>query len=200
MTTRSRSSSRCSRAYERLWSELTHEEVFARRRALPPRGAAAPAERARLRRRRDRAAADATRATGCGCGRRCVEPGHHRRRLLQLTGLRAQENQARRLLDDLDGFRRRAGGARASRPISAAALAGRWLNDVFEPSIAAIPAELWGKREAAELYHELLEHRWYQSQRKGATSAGTRRCGRTSTFCARSPTSGVRCSGDERPV
>ena len=38
---------------------------------------------------------------------------------------------------------------------------------MFEPAIAAIPAELWGKREAAELYHELLEHRWYQSQRKG---------------------------------
>jgi hypothetical protein len=38
---------------------------------------------------------------------------------------------------------------------------------VFEPAIAAIPAELWGKREPAELYHELLEHRWYQSQRKG---------------------------------
>jgi hypothetical protein len=37
---------------------------------------------------------------------------------------------------------------------------------VFEPAIASIPAELWGKREAAELYHELLEHRWYQSQRK----------------------------------
>ena len=34
-----------------------------------------------------------------------VEPGHHRRRLLQLTGLRAQENQARRLLEDIEVFR-----------------------------------------------------------------------------------------------
>ena len=40
-------------------------------------------------------------------------------------------------------------------------------NEVFEPAIAADPAELWGKREAAELFHELLEHRWYLSQRKG---------------------------------
>ena len=54
-----------------------------------------------------------------------------------------------------------------SPPVSEAALAGRWLNEVFEPAIAAIPADLWGKREAAELYHELLEHRWYQSERKG---------------------------------
>jgi hypothetical protein len=34
-----------------------------------------------------------------------VEPGHHRRRLEALTGLDVQENQARRLLNDLDHFR-----------------------------------------------------------------------------------------------
>ena len=34
-----------------------------------------------------------------------VEPGHHRRRLLMLTGLHAQENQARRLLNDIARFR-----------------------------------------------------------------------------------------------
>ena len=85
---------------------------------------------------------------------------------MQLTGLRAQENQARRLLDDVDVFRKEL-EAKDEPPISDSALAGRWLNDVFEPAIASIPAELWGKREAAELYHELLEHRWYQSQRKG---------------------------------
>ena len=56
-----------------------------------------------------------TRATACGCVARVVEPGHHRRRLLQLTGLSAQENQARRLLDDIDVFRAWL-EARASRP------------------------------------------------------------------------------------
>ena len=151
--------------YERLWSELTHEEVFAaderfhleeRLRRLHELGfdvgeieLLRSAEGYRLR-----------------LQSQVLEPGHHRRRLLQLTGLRAQENQARRLLDDLNGFGTEL--AENGEPsVSAAALAGRWLNDVFEPSIAAIPAELWGKREAAELYHELLEHRWYQSQRKG---------------------------------
>ena len=34
-----------------------------------------------------------------------VEPGHHRRRLLRLTGLDAQENQARRLLNDIARYR-----------------------------------------------------------------------------------------------
>src|SRR5690606_36831697 len=33
-----------------------------------------------------------------------VDAGHHQRRLLRLTGLDAGENQARRLLNDLDSF------------------------------------------------------------------------------------------------
>ena len=67
-----------------------------------------------------------------------VEPGHHRRRLLRLTGLDAQENQARRLLNDLTRYKaylERTGDA----PVSDAAAAGRWLSEIFEPTIAAIP-------------------------------------------------------------
>ena len=37
-----------------------------------------------------------------------VEAGHHRRRLFELTGLDVQENQARRILNDLDTYRTRA--------------------------------------------------------------------------------------------
>jgi tRNA A-37 threonylcarbamoyl transferase component Bud32 len=152
-------------SYDRLWGELTHEEVFA------------PEERFRLEQRLHRlnelgldVAEVEVAGTDAGyrlrLRSRVVEPGHHRRRLLQLTGLRAQENQARRLLADVDVFCAELEG-RGEPPVSEAALAGRWLNEVFEPAIASIPPELWGKREAAELYHELLEHRWYQSQRKG---------------------------------
>ena len=39
---------------------------------------------------------------------------------------------------------------------------------MFEPAIAAVPPELHGKREAAEIFHEILEHRWYLSQASGA--------------------------------
>ena len=42
---------------------------------------------------------------------RVVEPGHHRRRLLALTGLDAGENQARVLLNDIVRYRARAGAA-----------------------------------------------------------------------------------------
>jgi tRNA A-37 threonylcarbamoyl transferase component Bud32 len=93
-----------------------------------------------------------------------VEPGHHRGRLLRLTGLDAQENQARRLLNDVTRYKaylQRQGQA----PVSDAAAAGRWLSEIFEPAIAAVPADLRGRRAAAELFHELLEHRWFLSER-----------------------------------
>ena len=44
-----------------------------------------------------------------------VDAGHHSRRLLRLTGLDVEENQARRLLNDLDGFARRRGAAGRGR-------------------------------------------------------------------------------------
>ena len=75
-----------------------------------------------------------------------------------------QENQARRLLNDLARYRAeldRQGG----RPIPETVAVHRWLSEVFEPAVAAIPLELWGKRDAAEVFHEALEHRWFLSQK-----------------------------------
>jgi hypothetical protein len=98
---------------------------------------------------------------------RVVEPGHHRRRLLALTGLHAQENQARRLLNDLASFRAQL-EQEGGRPLPETVAIHRWLADVFEPAVAGVPPELWGKREAAEVFHEALEHRWYLSQQRGS--------------------------------
>jgi hypothetical protein len=145
------------REYERLWQELTAEEEFA----------AGEASRLHERLRRlnergfdvDEVELDATeRGYRLRVRPQVVEAGHHRRRLLHLTGLDAQENQARRLLQDVYAFKEaleRAG----TTFVSDVAAAGRWLTDVFEPTIAAIPAELRGKRAPAQLFHELLDHR-----------------------------------------
>ncbi|MEI3848148.1 MULTISPECIES: DUF4032 domain-containing protein [unclassified Microbacterium] len=92
-----------------------------------------------------------------------VDSGHHQRRLLRLTGLDVEENQARRLLNDLDEFR-----ARISRLGSDEEMvAHEWLTRVFEPVVKAIPWDLRSKLEPAEVFHQLLEHRWYLSQAKG---------------------------------
>jgi hypothetical protein len=37
---------------------------------------------------------------------------------------------------------------------------------VFEPVVRTVPRELRGKLEPAEIFHEVLEHRWYMSERK----------------------------------
>ena len=52
--------------------------------------------------------------------------------------------------------------------MSDTAAAGRWLAEVFEPTIAAVPPELLGKRAPAEIFHEILEHGWFLSERKGS--------------------------------
>jgi len=95
-----------------------------------------------------------------------VEQGHHRRRLQGLTGLSAQENQARSMLNDLANFRASL-LAKGEPPLPESVVAYRWLNEIFEPTIAAIPEALRGKREAAELFHEMLEHKWQLSQQRG---------------------------------
>ncbi|PWD50591.1 DUF4032 domain-containing protein [Serinibacter arcticus] len=89
-----------------------------------------------------------------------VDAGHHHRRLMRLTGLDVQENQARRLLNDMDAYR----AAMDRQGEDEEFVAHDWLTNIFEPAIRAVPRELRGKLEPAEIFHELLEHRWYRSQ------------------------------------
>ncbi|MDX2700147.1 DUF4032 domain-containing protein, partial [Streptomyces ipomoeae] len=44
-------------------------------------------------------------------------------------------------------------------------LAHRWVREVFRPTVRAVPLELRGSVDPAEIYHQLLEHRWYLSER-----------------------------------
>ncbi|MCU1557134.1 MAG: hypothetical protein JWN09_1129 [Microbacteriaceae bacterium] len=89
-----------------------------------------------------------------------VDAGHHQRRLLRLTGLDAQENQARRLLNDLDSYT----ATFKKKDLDEEMVAHEWLARVFEPVIRAIPKDLKGRLEPAEVFHQLLDHRWYLSQ------------------------------------
>lgn len=94
---------------------------------------------------------------------RVVESGYHQERLFALTGLDTGENQARRLLDDIREFRADV-QARTGTNLPENIAAVRWLDQRFEPVIAAIPPSMLGKLQAAELFHQLLEHRWYLSE------------------------------------
>jgi len=92
-----------------------------------------------------------------------VEAGHHSRELQGLTGLDVEENQARRLLNDLASFtaNRELGGE--DRTL----VAQRWMTEIYQPVIAMVPKSMRGKLEPAEIFHEILEHRWFLSERAG---------------------------------
>ncbi|MBU2863130.1 DUF4032 domain-containing protein [Reinekea forsetii] len=97
---------------------------------------------------------------------RVVEHWHHKRRLASLTGLQVQENQARRLLNSLYRYKvtlSEQAGSEVPLPVAAY----RWLSEIFNPAVQEIPAHLKGDLDDAEMFHEILEHRWYLSEEKG---------------------------------
>ncbi len=97
-----------------------------------------------------------------------VDVGHHARRLLRLTGLDVEENQARRLLNDLDSFK-----ATSAQSQSEEEVAHRWMLEIYEPVMQQVPRELRRKLEPAEIFHEVLEHRWFMSEKAGQSIALT---------------------------
>ncbi len=96
-----------------------------------------------------------------------VDAGHHQRQLLRLTGLDTEENQARRLLNDLESWMATQEDYAPGDPLGARTevLAHRWVREVFRPTVRAVPQQLRGAMDPAEVYHGLLEHRWYLCER-----------------------------------
>jgi hypothetical protein len=92
-----------------------------------------------------------------------VELGHHRRELQALTGLNVEEAQARRILNDLAAFTAHHDLGREDRTL----VANRWLTEIYDPIMRMLPPDVRGKLEPAEIFHEILEHRWLLSERAG---------------------------------
>jgi hypothetical protein len=94
---------------------------------------------------------------------KAVELGHHRRELQSLTGLDVEDAQARRLLNDVAWFVAHHDLGREDRAVAA----NRWLTEMYEPAMAMVPPDARAKLEPAEIFHEMLVHRWYLSERAG---------------------------------
>ncbi|GAB3156808.1 DUF4032 domain-containing protein [Micromonospora sonneratiae] len=147
------------RRYEGLWHEITYEQQIEREARHDIEG--------RIRRLNELGFDVAEVAMSMMDGGRylvrpkVVDAGYHCRRLLRLTGLDAEENQARRLLNDLDTYRAE------SDLTDEQQAAHRWLTEVFEPVVRAVPAHLRGKLEPAELFAQVIEHRWRLSEQAG---------------------------------
>lgn len=90
-----------------------------------------------------------------------VAAGYHQARLRALTGLETEELQAKRLLASFDRYRTRT----ESPHVPVEDCARRWIIEVFNPINALVPENLRGRVEPAQFFHEVLEHRWYLSEK-----------------------------------
>ena len=78
-------------------------------------------------------------------------------------GIHAEELQAKRLLASFDRFR-----GREKKPLPPIEdSARRWLSETYHRVIDMVPEELRGRVEPAQMFHEILEHRWYLGEKAG---------------------------------
>ena len=92
-----------------------------------------------------------------------VAAGYHTNRLRELMGLETEELQAKRILASFDRYRARE--SNLSTNVNEVAL--KWLTEIFNPIVNSVPVEHLGRVEPAQLFHEVLEHRWYLSEAAG---------------------------------
>ena len=92
-----------------------------------------------------------------------VAAGYHTNRLRELMGLETEELQAKRILASFDRYRARESNLSTNEN----EVAFKWLNEIFNPIVNSVPAEHVGRVEPAQLFHEVLEHRWYLSEAAG---------------------------------
>jgi hypothetical protein len=92
-----------------------------------------------------------------------VAAGYHTNRLRELMGLDTEELQAKRILASFDRYRAR----ESNLSTNVNEVAFKWLTEIFNPIVNSVPAEHVGRVEPAQLFHEVLEHRWYLSEAAG---------------------------------
>jgi hypothetical protein len=90
----------------------------------------------------------------------------HARELERRTRIRALEGQARLLLNDLNEYAAWLGW-QAGHPIDPAEAADRWLRDVYRPTLASIANAVGPGRDLVQAYCDVLEQKWYLSEREG---------------------------------
>jgi hypothetical protein len=150
--------------YEALWREVTREVLLApgeswkvqdRLRALNALGFSvgevellADAEGSRLRLRTI-----------------VTDRDYHRHQLHNLTGLSVEEHQAQQMLNEIRDMRAQLARSR-NQSVSLSAAAYDWQHERYQPAIERLEPLIGVRGEAAELYSELLEHKWFLSERE----------------------------------
>ena len=152
------------RRYERLWIEVTREESFPTDESF------------RMHER-----IGALNALGFSVGEIEIVPtgetnrvrmrtivtdrDYHRHQLHGLTGVVAEERQAQAMLNEIREIRAWF-SAEKNRSVSMSEAAFHWLRDRWEPTMAKLAPLVEKGGDAPELYCQVLEHKWFLSERE----------------------------------
>ncbi|HEY4770382.1 MAG TPA: DUF4032 domain-containing protein, partial [Myxococcales bacterium] len=93
-----------------------------------------------------------------------VDRDYHRRLLHGLTGLVAGDRQAALLVNDIKELQAKL-SAQLNRSLSLRVAAHRWLDQLYRPTVQRLREALGPGDDDSELYCQVLEHKWYASER-----------------------------------
>ncbi|MEJ2597418.1 MAG: DUF4032 domain-containing protein [Anaerolineales bacterium] len=149
--------------YQNLWELITHEDMIG------------PGERYRIQ-ERIRALNElgfsigevdlAGTADGDQLRLRVVvtDRNFHRDQLQGLTGLEAEEKQAQLMVNEIQGIKATL-SQQNNRSMTLSAAAYHWLENIYTPTVGLLEPLIKDHASAAELYCQVLEHKWYLSER-----------------------------------
>ena len=93
-----------------------------------------------------------------------VDRDYHRRLLHGLTGLVAGDRQAALLINEIKELQAHL-AREQDRPVSQTVAASRWLDQRYRPATQRLREALQTGEDLSELYCQVLEHKWYLSER-----------------------------------
>lgn len=149
--------------YQNLWEEITRQVIIH------------PDEKYRIRER-----IQVLNSLGFSIGEVMLEKGEdgdnlhlqvvvtdrsfHRDQLLGFTGIEAEEMQARQMMNEIHEYKATLSQIHnRSTPLSLAAF--KWLEEIYLPTLASLDSLIDKYSDPAELYCQVLEHKWYLSER-----------------------------------
>ncbi len=88
----------------------------------------------------------------------------HREQLFNLTGLDAEELQAQKMMNEIHELRATL-SSEPERNLPLSVAANHWLVNVFTPVVDSLQPLVSRQMTPQELYCQLLEHKWYLSER-----------------------------------
>jgi tRNA A-37 threonylcarbamoyl transferase component Bud32 len=89
---------------------------------------------------------------------------YHRHQLHNLTGVVAEERQAALLLNEIRELKATL-TREMNRSVALSVAAFRWLEQRFRPTVSKLHRELGPPADEAELYCQVLEHKWFLSEK-----------------------------------